>query len=91
MGIKRAFEALTTNDPSARDMLVRWLAERCLEETKQRSTQISENHVYHQIVILARWGGVPDGAINKWSRTTIGKLVADILDAWRLLQSQEIK
>lgn len=91
MGIKKAFEALTTNEPTARDFLVRWLAERCMVETRKTSVQISEAHVYHQIIVLARWGGIDENAVKKWSRATIGKLVADIVDAWRLLQSQEIK
>lgn len=91
MGIKKAFESLTTNDPTARDYLVRWMAERCIEETKRRSTQITENHVWHMLVVLARYNGIDNDAVKKWSRATLGKLVADILDAWRLLQSQEIK
>lgn len=90
MGIKNALQSLTTNNPTVRDNLVRWMAERCMIDTRENKVTPNETHVWHKIVVLARHNGLEDGEIKKWTRTTIGHIVADIVDAWRLLIQQEV-
>lgn len=91
MSIKKALESLTTDKPSQRDLLVRWLAERCLEDSKETGVSPYENHVWHKLIVLARYEGISDADVRKWSRSTLGKLVADIIDGWRLLLQQDVK
>ena len=90
MGIKKALESITTNSPTGRDYLIRWIAERCIWDTQQNSVTPNETHVWHKLIVLARHEGLNESEIKKWSRHTLGHIVADIVDAWRLLMQQEI-
>lgn len=86
MGINNALDALTSPNPSDRSWLVKFVAEICLTRVG-RGAPPNEGDVWTVLMVLEHNHSISNTEVKKYSRSTLGGIVADILDAWQLLRS----
>lgn len=89
MGINRAYEALTNPNPSNRQFLVRFIAERAIRRISPPNT-VQKDDIWYLICILQRWGFITGEDMPALSRKTLGGLVQDAYDAAKILQVESV-
>jgi len=89
MSISYALDTLTNPNPSERQHLVKFLAERCKLRAKNNfSPRIDD--CWYIIAIALRWQAITGQEQPNLGRLALGKLAQDIFDTWTVLVQNEV-
>lgn len=89
MSIEYALDVLTNPEPSARQTLVKFLAERCKLRSKGNFSPRMDD-VWYVIAICLRWGAITQSEMPNLGRLALGRLAQDVLDTWSILVQNAI-